>query len=121
MKAIYIEVIDLLMNGDIDFRLIALNLAKEQPDVFVRLASKKMPEPWAVNAFRSLRSNQKVDGIKIIRAATGLGLKEAKDVADNVCWEMGKRNDFEWPQLAPMPCELHEDTRKVFRQVMMAA
>lgn len=42
-------------------------------------------DAWKIDALLFFKQNRKVDGIKLIRQRTGLGLKESKDIADRVC------------------------------------
>jgi hypothetical protein len=91
MSNAYAEVIDLLNTGAIDYRRIAIELAKTSPSLFLRLhhgAKPNVLSPEVVRNIRSLiHSEQLISAIKTLRIATvsptqlhGLGLKEARDI-----------------------------------------
>lgn len=90
----YAEVIELLNSGNVDYRRIAIELAKTSPSTFLRLHNLGQPKPavkelLSMQVIRSIRNdmfnNALVSAIKTLREATrndphGLGLKEARDV-----------------------------------------
>ncbi len=82
----YAEAIELLMNGNVDLRQIAINLAKNDPVLFIQMV--RGPKGSRFGAWQTevrdmiFRGNKMVDAIKLTRARTGMGLKEAKDVVD---------------------------------------
>lgn len=93
----YGKAIDLLMAGKIDYKSVAINLAKRAPKVFVALsghAAEAQPEvTWhdvLVEAYNrivtaiepQLISGNIVGAIKALRELTGWGLKESKDFVD---------------------------------------
>lgn len=82
----YKQAIDILMAGTFDAKAVAVELAKNYPTIFVRLAasaSAPKEDAWMLSVRAKLVGGQKVEAIKEIRGETGLGLKEAKDMADN--------------------------------------
>lgn len=83
----YYDTIEILMNETVDYRKIAVELAKVNPLLFVQLHRSKPEgkvEPWMNDVLTHIKDNHKVEAIKTLRNATGMGLKEAKDVVDNV-------------------------------------
>jgi hypothetical protein len=61
------------------------SVASWGPPAFAGCPGVAEPDPipmWVRNAVHSLEGGLKVEAIKIIRTNTGLGLKEAKDIAD---------------------------------------
>lgn len=85
-NASYKQAIDILMADKTDYKALAINLAKSYPSIFVRMAESQTEpvETWHGVVNDRIRGGQKVEAIKEIRTNTGLGLKEAKDIADNV-------------------------------------
>lgn len=83
-QTIYGCVIDCLTSGQIDLRQIAIDLAKEDPVMFLKLARNGIRPEWAVEVRRQMEGGNKVGAIKALRAAKGLGLKDAKDIVDCV-------------------------------------
>lgn len=82
----YGRAIDLLMSGNVDYKAVAIALAKADPGKFIQLATT-MPSPRdvkAVDIIRHIMSRDKVKGIKALRDVYMLGLKEAKDICDNL-------------------------------------
>lgn len=100
----YAEVIDLLNTGGVDYRRIAIELAKTSPSLFLRLhrgkptaTTERLLPVAVVREIRNLVSqkNNKVAAIKALRVATqnmmnphGISLKDAKDVIDSLSEEM---------------------------------
>lgn len=85
----YAEVIDLVNSGNIDYRRIAIELAKTQPSLFLRLHKGNVPKVTkapllsvsTVCAIRAaIKTEALVMAIKILRQATGLPLKDSKDI-----------------------------------------
>lgn len=72
-----------------DAKKIAIALAKHDPVLFVKLFEQTTAvEPWHGEVITHLYRGEMVQAIKMIRVASGLGLKEAKDIADTVRWMM---------------------------------
>ena len=84
MNSDYIKVIELLMNGSVNLRDVAVTLAKVDPALFLRLADHKEEPVWHDTVMQLMLNNERVNAIKVVREKTGFGLKEAKDVCDAV-------------------------------------
>lgn len=70
-----------------DWRKLAFQIAKTNPSAVVEsaIALGWKPRPDFRDECRQLaRSGNKIEAIKLYRAASGLGLKEAKDAVDNM-------------------------------------
>lgn len=80
----YIEAIELLVNSDVDYKKVCVSLAKQYPDIFVNLAKPAPVMPWAMTVVEHLENNRYVNAIKQVRESNSLGLKEAKDIVDNL-------------------------------------
>jgi hypothetical protein len=91
VKDVYLRVIDEIVNPTVSSDKIALTLAKNHPDIFILIVNEinsKIPAlTWHIKVANLIIENQKIDAIKCIRENTGLGLKEAKDIADKVNYE----------------------------------
>lgn len=99
----YKQAIETLMSRDveIDYRSIVVKLAQHSPTLFNKLYAEIAapvlvgdPKPdmsddeerRIINILNSLRySNSKLNAMKLIRDTYGLGVKEAKDIADHLC------------------------------------
>lgn len=96
MSQAYKQVINMLAEGSVDYRKIAIALATEQPSLFLKLAGVKkqtgtsienflrdtfapdwMHKPTFIQDLRKSNKN-KISLIKAIREASGMGLYEAK-------------------------------------------
>lgn len=97
MSTHYSKVIDLIASGEVDYKAIAIKLAKASPSMFLRLhgdetaptvTSKRLLSLSTLRDIRnSISSGNLISGIKTLREATatetnprGLGLKEARDI-----------------------------------------
>lgn len=83
----YHEVIDTLIKGNIDYKQIVIDLAKENPELFLKLTKthRLMSLDFSQNLKMTVqfaRSGATVDAIKCLRIETGLGLKESKDIIE---------------------------------------
>ncbi len=68
-----------------DARKIVIALAKEHPELLVRLyRATTVTETWQRDIVTAVYQGNPVHAIKLTRENTGLGLKEAKDVVDNL-------------------------------------
>jgi hypothetical protein len=113
----YPNAIEVLMNGNPDFRAIGIALAKTDPELFNRLhqeTSFKPVAPWIKIAVDHLRAESLVSAIKECRAATGLGLRDAKVVIDHVAYNLGLRE-------APSMVLDNEALRALFDEIMHVA
>lgn len=93
-----LDVIKLIVSGEINFDAVGKILAYTHPAVFLEMLDAIKGEtvnflPWMREAVDHLLSGNKVNSIKCIRNATGLGLKEAKDVADHLSVRLGQWNN----------------------------
>ena len=90
MKTVFTCVIDALLDPNIDYKKIVIEFAKQHPEDFLTIYERKYPEiaPWhrEVRSY-TRREGGKIPAIKAMRVHTGLGLKEAKDIIDNVMGE----------------------------------
>lgn len=80
MHEAYCRVIDLIDAGTINHRAVSMALAKMRPDVF--LAIHDAVDGTGCSEQHQMDRGQKVEAIKLHRAATGMGLKESKDYCD---------------------------------------
>jgi hypothetical protein len=53
-----------------------------QPRPFALETSAELPD-WALRALKVLRAGNKIEAIKMVRAAAGYDLKKAKDLVDS--------------------------------------
>lgn len=82
------QVIDILAgnNGEVDYRDIVINLAKQYPEVLVAIINNKPVEldtgtpEWVKVITNNIHSGDIVTGIKNLRVVTGLSLLQAKNV-----------------------------------------
>jgi ribosomal protein L7/L12 len=83
-KEAYCKVIDLITTDKVDFKKIALGLAKECPEVFIALHESKSETLTSMEheLLTIMNSGTRVGAIKRHREMTGLGLKESKDFCD---------------------------------------
>lgn len=89
MNQAYAKAIDLLTADNVDYKAVAIALAKQNPELFCSLAAGAgacaFPATgWHREVVEHIRSNHKVSAIKLCREKTGFGLKEAKDIIDDV-------------------------------------
>lgn len=95
----YQQIIDIVVNddGDVDWRGIALELAKKYPQDFVAAATPGEPE-WMKTVREHLTEGMLASAIKEWRANTGNGLKEAKSACEALDeWKKFKeREDDGW-------------------------
>jgi hypothetical protein len=81
--------IDILLQTNRDDKAIVVELAKRNPDILVAIVDRLNGAGvnytrWHQEAVYEMIKGNRVNAIKRIREATDLGLKEAKDIADNV-------------------------------------
>lgn len=87
----YKTAIGIISSGDVDYKNIAIKLAQENPELFCKYIGAGLPEsdPYAFahNTFYDTFNGDKefyIQTIKAVREKFGLGLKEAKDLVDEV-------------------------------------
>jgi len=107
------EAIEILMNGSPNFRDIGIALAKNCPELFVELHSKiqYVAPAWMTTVINFLKGNNIVSAVKETRNATGFGLKESKDICDNVAYCLQLR------EYAPNQIT-NDDMFAVFKQLL---
>ena len=80
----YAMIIDIIANDGYNPKEIAVELAKINPTLFLRLVKRS----YSIDKYREVATlmvnNQKVNAIKQLRDIEPLSLKEAKDIVDNV-------------------------------------
>jgi hypothetical protein len=98
MENAYSTAITSLMDTNIDYRALAILLAKDEPSLFNKLINKingdssAGPKPVEMtdeeihirNILGYTLARENILAIKEIRVTWGLGLKESKDIADNL-------------------------------------
>lgn len=88
---------DLIRDFDnLDHRALLEFIVRQDPQV-LEVASQNVdlkPALWIKEAMNFISDNQAIQAIKLVRQATGVGLKEAKDVIDVV------RNDYVLPDFS---------------------
>lgn len=100
MNWAYTKAIDLLMSGKLDFRSIAINLAKSNPELFVQIARDGIhSEEWHCDVIDLIKQDKNVEAIKLTRTHTGYGLKDSKDVIDVLRGKM-----YNAGMLGVLPC-----------------
>ena len=102
MQLAYQKAIDLLMTGTVDYKGIAIGLAKHSPDLFVTLAGKPIRSDKEILDATLIELRQgagTVAAIKHQREKTGMGLKESKDYVDAL-W---LRHLAALPEVTPTP------------------
>jgi ribosomal protein L7/L12 len=84
----FAKIVDALTTGAIDYKAIALAILKSNPDVFAEALEAAIAVapalPYERNIIDYIRGENMVGAIKELRTASGLGLKEAKDVIDSL-------------------------------------
>jgi hypothetical protein len=82
----YKRVIDILMNGQVDTHALTIKLAQCYPEIFLELFCGAVT--WHQTVINLIKTDQFVEAIKTLRKETGYGLKESKDVVDNLRWDL---------------------------------
>jgi ribosomal protein L7/L12 len=88
-KSVISNILSVINNPQTDYKKIAMEVAKEHPMIFLKCAgfNPEKPAEFAMDALEKeiyglLKSDLLIDAIKIYRAKTGMGLKEAKDAVE---------------------------------------
>lgn len=86
MSKSFHAVIEALANPELDYRSIVYRIAEHHPKIVVdAINGSARPESELERECRALLSSGRViDAIKLYRAETGLGLREAKDAIDKM-------------------------------------
>lgn len=82
---LYKRVIEILMNEEIDYKRVVVELAKREPEVFLRVVDCA-PVPWMEKAVESIKNGMLIEAIKDARNEADLPLKEAKDLIEKVAF-----------------------------------
>lgn len=87
----YAQAIEVVTNPICDFRALVIEIAKRNPGAVVKaaLAINDPARLWLKEVDGYLHTGQKISAIKLWRAETGLGLKEAKDAVEARQAELG--------------------------------
>ena len=118
----YARAIEITTSSQFDPRKIAIALAQVDPGLFIKLFETTTVVPsWQREVVALTYGSQIVSAIKLIRERTGLGLKEAKDVADNLRLHMSKNGYMIDPARIMMPSPLNPTTEPVFKELATAA
>lgn len=117
---IHERIIDVFAAG-YDAQKICLMLAKRHPDIFLSMHRETAApvEAWHREVIQQNYAGNKVHAIKVLRERTGLGLKEAKDVVDNLTTAMSKLGYMVSP--FGTPGELSSTTRPIYDALVDAA
>lgn len=122
MSNSYAAAIETLTNENVDFRRIAIELAKIQPALFLRLHRNEKPvkivqsiltPAQTVEIISCIRTGNRVGSIKALRMARGLGLKEAKDIIDIIDTVNLEANEYTRVDEINLP--LVNEIREAFR------
>jgi hypothetical protein len=82
---LYKRVIEILMNEEIDYKRVVVELAKCEPEVFLRVVDRA-PVPWMEKAVEDIKNGMLIEAIKDARNQADLPLKEAKDLMEKVAF-----------------------------------
>jgi hypothetical protein len=78
-----IQILQEVIEGKKEALNLLFTIARQDPDALVRAATNR--PAWVYELIDLLETkNNPIEGIKLIRANKGLGLKEAKDVFDEL-------------------------------------
>ena len=86
-KEAYQRVIEVLTDPMIDFKAIAINVAKENPQAFLAgldYSTNIRDNPQFQNRVKDILLDNKIQAIKYVREQTQMGLKEAKDYVESL-------------------------------------
>jgi ribosomal protein L7/L12 len=83
MRNYYAEAMEIITDNNLDWRAVVIEIAKKNPSLIVK-ATDKQNNSLVSEVRLLLRANRKINAIKRWRQATGLGLKEAKEVVENI-------------------------------------
>ena len=116
MNTDYKKAIDILTGPEtIDYRKVCVELAKTDPAAFVRLVrgNTKAIVEWHNTLLRHIKENRPIDAIKLVREKTGFGLKESKDIVDNLthllyCEKVISRDGYKVPLYGNCDLVFHE-------------
>jgi ribosomal protein L7/L12 len=110
-----------IMSVSFDAKKIAIALAKEHPEIFVKLyEATTIVLGWHREVITAIYQNNFVQAIKTIRENTGVGLKEAKDIADNLRVYMSN-NGYMLSAHSSIPTKLLEAHALLYKELCVAA
>lgn len=78
------QIIDIVSNPNTNWKLLVIEIAKINPEIVVNTFNDTQPGSWE-NALRNDPTMGKVAAIKLCRALTGWGLKDAKHAVESFC------------------------------------
>lgn len=117
------RLVDLLATKSYDPESMVIRLAKTNPEMFVELAEYKEPVEtfpiWQREAVQYMLSGMAVAAIKAVRASSGLGLKESKDVIDALRWsafndhQIHDMPDYSYPELTAVQVNILHNLNKI--------
>lgn len=120
---LFARLVDLLTAKSYDSEAMVIRLAKTNPKLFVQLAEYKEPietfPKWQHEAVHYLLDGQTVAAIKAVRASSGLGLKESKDVINALCWsafndhQIHDMPDYSYPELTAVQAAIVYELNKI--------
>jgi len=84
MANYYSKVMNKLFNESLDYAAIVNNIAMRHPKIVLDAIVKLENRGWKGEARAMYAAGDKLGAIKLCRAATGLGLKEAKEIVENM-------------------------------------
>lgn len=120
MSEYYKQAIDVLLSPNVDLRKVSIELAKYDPQLFVKLVNS-ISFTYEKEFIKHIENNKIVEAIKLLRNANGIGLKEAKDIADTVrntlndCGRCRERSPY-----ALLPNELNSEYKKIYERIISA-
>ncbi len=79
-----IKILQDVAEGKRDALGLLFTLARVDPDALIRAANAVDAPAWTTEALDALRRGRKIEAIKLIRMHRGLGLKESKDITDDI-------------------------------------
>lgn len=86
MSKIYAAAITELEKAEFSNNEVIFEIARKTPGAYVaavkRLRDRAAYKDWKQKCIDLMRAGQKIEAIKACRAATGMGLKEAKDAVE---------------------------------------
>jgi ribosomal protein L7/L12 len=86
MSKIYAAAITELQKEQFTANEVLFEIARKNPGAYVsavnRLRDRDAYKDWKQKCTDLMRINSKIEAIKVCRAATGMGLKEAKDAVE---------------------------------------
>jgi hypothetical protein len=115
------RVIEITTSG-FDAQKIAVALAKEYPEIFVKLFdATTRAKDWHREVITAAYQGNPVSAIKLTREFTGLGLKEAKDVVDNLRAFMSQIGYMMTVNTAGYSTPLTQANQSVYDQLCVSA